>query len=573
MPLNDKQKQELRQFILEMLQSGEEPNQVKGILGKERGDASHDEVVAFVNNEVVLEGAFKFVLNTLSQWTQSNRGKSPLDQPVQFASLTSQEVSPNGGDVQKYTWPYNEQNKRMEKSGLDAIQSPTSSENANEIDLLKLQNQQNNPKAAESVPSPNVNSLESAPLNPSTQPGQVPAAGGKSYRPVDSRISFHLPNAKVGQPYAERIHGVDGACEHVSIVDVKIPENIGLVYDEATTEIRGTPTVDGDHKFVLRWKDGSGSATGECVLIVNPDPKSLWKNIDPPIDDPYFKSNIDSQYIDNSEYKIAVASRRGRSHEHVGSFRDDDFYVANAISSGWNILIVADGAGSAKSSRWGSKLAVKAAGEHIATQLSGSFGSEMNAAIAGYSANFAESSKVMNAPFYLLFQEASKLAVKSIEDEALLKGVNPKEYSTTLLAAVVKREGKETFLATFWMGDGAIAAYGPTGKVRLMGTPDGGEYAGQTRFLDSSALKDPNFGKRFKMGCFADLKAVILMTDGISDPRFETDNGLSDSAKWDALWAEISLHLASPEPDKSLAEWMNFFSPGHHDDRTIAVLW
>ena len=123
------------------------------------------------------------------------------------------------------------------------------------------------------------------------------------------------------------------------------------------------------------------------------------------------------------------------------------------------------------------------------------------------------------------------------------------------------------------MGDGAIAAYGPRGKVRLMGTPDSGEFAGQTRFLDRAALNDQGFGKRLGLGRYFGLNAVILMTDGISDPRFETDNGLADAANWDALWDEISPHLTSPDPANSLVEWLNFFTPGHHDDRTIAVLW
>lgn len=64
-----------------------------------------------------------------------------------------------------------------------------------------------------------------------------------------------------------------------------------------------------------------------------------------------------------------------------------------------------------------------------------------------------------------------------------------------------------------------------------MGTPDSGEYAGQTRFLDRTALNDQTaFGNRINIGLRSDVTSVILMTDGISDPRFETDNGLLDSS-------------------------------------------
>jgi hypothetical protein len=123
------------------------------------------------------------------------------------------------------------------------------------------------------------------------------------------------------------------------------------------------------------------------------------------------------------------------------------------------------------------------------------------------------------------------------------------------------------------MGDGAIAAYGPRGKIRLMGTPDGGEFAGQTRFLDGNVLKDQDFGNRVKIGKWQDISAVLLMTDGVSDPYFETDNGLADPARWDVLWDEIQPLLNDTAPDAKLLDWLHFFKPGHHDDRTIALLW
>ena len=49
-----------------------------------------------------------------------------------------------------------------------------------------------------------------------------------------------------------------------------------------------------------------------------------------------------------------------------------------------------------------------------------------------------------------------------------------------------------------------------------MNVADGGEYAGQTQFLDRSIASD--FGTRIKIGHFNDIDAVLIMTDGISDP-------------------------------------------------------
>ncbi|HDX8837760.1 TPA: protein phosphatase 2C domain-containing protein, partial [Klebsiella oxytoca] len=53
-----------------------------------------------------------------------------------------------------------------------------------------------------------------------------------------------------------------------------------------------------------------------------------------------------------------------------------------------------------------------------------------------------------------------------------------------------------------------------------------------------------------------------------------TDNGLQNPQKWDRLMAELSPLLTDPEhASAQLVEWLNYFSPGNHDDRTIIVLW
>ena len=66
------------------------------------------------------------------------------------------------------------------------------------------------------------------------------------------------------------------------------------------------------------------------------------------------------------------------------------------------------------------------------------------------------------------------------------------------------------------------------------------------------------------------------MTDGVSDAKFETDANLHNPAKWWDLWRELPHR--GPEEDgeaarKNLLEWLNFWSPGNHDDRTLAFLY
>jgi hypothetical protein len=420
-----------------------------------------------------------------------------------------------------------------------------------------------------SPPAPDQAGPSSAPAPLAAPPEQPPPAAATT---LGACARFRLANARVGVDYCARVEGTGANGNPLRVVSVLIPDDMGLVFDPERGELRGKPARDGEHRLALQWKEGNTTSSGEVLLIVNPDPRTLWKIHEPAADAPYPKPHLDQQRITGDGFRIAAASRRGRSHEHAGSHRDDDFFVAVDPENGWSVLIVADGAGSARFSRKGSELAVRIAGQHLLAALNGDFGAAMAAALSGWEADASATAQAMGGEFYYLFHRAATLAVQAIEQEASEAGAAARDYATTLLIAAVRRLGGETFVATFWMGDGAIAVYGPRGHVRLMGKPDGGEFAGQTRFLDRAALSDPGFARRVVIGRLTGIAAVMLLTDGISDPKFETDNGLADPARWDRLWDELAPCLSAVEPEQELLAWLGFFSPGHHDDRTIALL-
>lgn len=415
--------------------------------------------------------------------------------------------------------------------------------------------------------------LPSAPLP--LRPGQVPAAAMIApHAPVPPlpRAKIALPNARAGTPFSARVEVRLDNGEAVTVEDVTFPGDIGLSFDKASGVLSGTPTASGDIALLVhwRWRDRPPYPQ-EQLFIINPNPRSLWKIIEPPADDRYFKSNVDHQQIIESGTRIAAASRRGRSHEHVGSFRDDDFAIHHCNESGWSIMLVADGAGSAKNSRRGSQIVTRCVNDRLVALLSGEQGQVLSQQVQNWS---SEDRQAVGAAFIRQFHQASIGAVNAITSEAAQLNESVKSYSTTLLATVSLRCGDELFAAAFWMGDGAIAAYGPAGKVRVLGTPDSGEYAGQTRFLDAEAVADTEFSKRISIGKWPEISHLLLLTDGVSDPWFETDNGLRHAEKWDALVAEIAPCLADEQrAAERLAEWLNFFSPGNHDDRTIAACW
>ena len=114
---------------------------------------------------------------------------------------------------------------------------------------------------------------------------------------------------------------------------------------------------------------------------------------------------------------------------------------------------------------------------------------------------------------------------------------------------------------------------------KLLGTPDGGEYAGQTRFLTMPEIFSDakSFYGRLKFSIEKDFTALLLMSDGISDPMFETDANLNKIEKWNDLWEnigkEVELADDNSESQYQLLKWLDFWSPGNHDDRTIAILY
>jgi hypothetical protein len=95
-------------------------------------------------------------------------------------------------------------------------------------------------------------------------------------------------------------------------------------------------------------------------------------------------------------------------------------------------------------------------------------------------------------------------------------------------------------------------------------------------FKDSTALY-----QRLRFRIVTDFTALFLMTDGVSDPWFETDSNLNNPEKWRKFYKEIQdneEHPVNLEDDNEHAKdellgWLDFWSPGNHDDRTIAILY
>jgi serine/threonine protein phosphatase PrpC len=416
-----------------------------------------------------------------------------------------------------------------------------------------------------------------------------------------------LPPGKVNQEYFIRFD-----IEHLGIPDLASVsftglETIGLRYIPEGRRIEGVPNRAGDHKITMHCvrKDrtnGRPIFDRDITLIVNPDPRSLWNNIPTPTDIIYYKPDeatklvrvgdkTNPQFIGSSHeirtYKTMIAaSQRGRSHAHEGRPRDDDFRLM-FNSAGWYIMVVADGAGSAQYSRKGSQIACETAlnvcdlklrqyNDSLKTNIRLSVTSKMHA--NDYH------NKIVRT-LYEVVGQAAFHAYRDIHNEATLRHFTLKDYSTTLLISVVKWFEIGWFIASFWVGDGGIAIYRRSpAYLKTLGEPDGGEYAGQTRFLTMAEIFDwDSMSKRIRFDIVPDFTALVLMTDGVSDPKFETDANLNRIEKWHDLWDDLNGNNAehtrvdfakvTEDSPKQLLQWLDFWSRGNHDDRTIAILF
>ena len=409
---------------------------------------------------------------------------------------------------------------------------------------------------------------------------------------VDS-APITLPNGRVGEQYkALNDFSIDGV-EDYEIVGL---DTVGLNCEKTDKGfvISGLAQPEdikgGDFPLTLRYKpqgllEGEEWLERKLTIILNPDPKTLWNNIPTPRDTPYYKEDSQMQYIKVEEKDgmpckdIVAASQRGRSHAHEGKPRDDHFKLHYCSDTEWYILAVADGAGSAKYSRYGSQLACETVVDYCKSVLEDS--QEFEKAIRDYSENSEHLRDVRNHVYHILGNAALK-AHNAIKKEAEGKeDVKVKDYATTLLLSICKRFDFGWAVASFWVGDGAMCIYdAEKHTAEMLGMPDEGEFAGQTRFLTMPEIfTDSNaFYNRCRFKIYPDFTALMLMTDGVSDPKFETDANLQNSDKWDALWKDLAENGVELTDDnekskEQLLEWLNFWDRGNHDDRTIAILY
>lgn len=415
-----------------------------------------------------------------------------------------------------------------------------------------------------------------------------------------------IPNGTIGKPYIGKIDFEKLKMTDFISREFEDLEELGLIFNEVSNCIEGTPVKSGDLKFSMVFKI-IGEHQNEPLnrksfqLVINPDPKSLWKDIPSDTNDKFWKEDDFSISDTIGEKKIVVSSKRGRSHKNVGSFRDDDFAYKHFAKTGWSIVAVSDGAGSYSLSRVGSKIACNSVidffEQHSDIEKATEFEEKIKLFGETNDQNLLKEIELLAKQNLYKATVFVHNTIKAEAEEAFKTNPelfnNPKAknlldyYHATFIFTLFKKYDFGYVVLTFGVGDCPIAIMNKEQtETSLLNWLDVGEFGGGTRFITQADIfhsTEHPIATRFNFKIISDFSYLFLMTDGIYDPKFVVEANLEKSEKWiefledlngkneDA--AKVEFNPENSQIAEQLSVWMDFWSQGNHDDRTLAIIY
>ena len=121
-----------------------------------------------------------------------------------------------------------------------------------------------------------------------------------------NELKFQVDNARAGQEY----------CSKIQVISALVPGNIEFIteslkfpneqfqFDEPSQSIQGQPTEADEFNFSFQYRVNHEIYTGQCRINVIPDPRSLWKVIEPKEGQAFIKLHTDQLCIDTENYQL-----------------------------------------------------------------------------------------------------------------------------------------------------------------------------------------------------------------------------------------------------------------------------
>lgn len=217
-----------------------------------------------------------------------------------------------------------------------------------------------------------------------------------------------------------------------------------------------------------------------------------------------------------SAWRVALSRSQGRSHRVDGSPCQDQVFRA-VYPDGTTVVALADGAGSARFSHYGADLVVRRAGTIVAGEFDRLFRATNNAAsMRGrlVAALQADLSGLATRGVKVSKRDRDRLDLPNKADQPRIS-CSLRELSSTLLVVAIKND---RFIALH-LGDGVIgmevALKNRRRLVKVLSSPDNGEFANETQFVTSSNASDNIRMYRGRLAITSrSATGFILMSDG-----------------------------------------------------------
>ena len=266
----------------------------------------------------------------------------------------------------------------------------------------------------------------------------------------------------------------------------------------------------------------------------------LWKYLPVPSEEPDPFPEYLTRDAELAGCRITAARVRGKKHKHEGTNCDDWFEIAAAGQA--VVLAVSDGAGSKRLSRIGARDACKVAAGYLARSIADAF--ETSQELTGDIRLPLEDPQFQNACGVLagIVQQAMLKGYAAVEAAYYARAADPawesllgrklevRDFSATLLLAVVVPAGEERLVISCQVGDGMTALLNTAApfdaSLRLMGEADSGTFSGETEFLTSEAMRSLETLQSKTKIFRGQADHLLLMSDGVADDYFPFQPGL-----------------------------------------------
>lgn len=407
------------------------------------------------------------------------------------------------------------------------------------------------------------------------------------YQEIEEFKEEHLvlPNGEVNRGYTYTFD----LAKYPNLIITKIAglEELGLVFSLDDNTISGTPTNMTSSKIDIYFshKKGNDKEKEEEVksiyFMINANPRSLWKDLPSDPEGMFSQEDSISSYGEFLDKRIVSASKRGRSHAHIGSYRDDTYGVQK-LDEHWSLISVADGAGSAQYSRKGAELVTT----FITTYFQNTIVlSALDLEVEGCLVNsYQEMTEIAVSDN---IKEVLSTAVSSLYAELDVfskeQHINLDDLHTTLAFVLCRKCESGYLIYSFSVGDCPIVVFSEEQRmVKVLNTLDVGEFGGGTRFVTMNEIYKEPLANRIHAYYVPSFTYLFLMSDGIYDPKFGTEQNLTDIEYWDQFILDLKgdnedHSKVDLENDSIVAEqllvWMDFWSKGNHDDRTLVIVY